>query len=56
MTSISEIFLDSRFLYDHRLKLTRYNSVTTDNPDNNKIAGVCVYFKEFLFPEVFIEN
>ena len=56
MTSISETFLDSRFLYDRRLKLTRYNSVTTDNPDNNKIGGVSVYFKEFLFPEVFIEN
>ena len=56
MTSISETFLDLRFLYDRRLKLTRYNSVATDNPDHNKIGSVCVYFKEFLFPEVFIEN
>ena len=65
--SISETFLDSRLLYDDpRLRLARYNSVTTDNPDNTKIGGVVFiseslavcpavspYLKKFLLPEVF---
>ena len=49
MICISETYLDSSFPNDDPiLNLPGYNVVRTDNPNNVKRGGVCVYFKESL--------
>ncbi len=46
---ISETYLDSVYSYDDaRLCLQGYNSIRSDNPNNTKHGGVCIYFKEHL--------
>ena len=46
---ISETFLDSSYSNDDvRLALNGYNLIRSDNINNTKRGGVCIYFKEHL--------
>ena len=46
---LSEAYLDSSVQHDdERLHLNGYKLARADNPNNNKIGGVGIYFKEFL--------
>ena len=46
---LSETFLNSSYSEDDvRLKLTGYDCIRCDNPENLKRGGVCIYYKEHL--------
>ena len=46
---LSETCLDSSIPSDHlSLELEGYKLVRADHPDNVKLGGVCIYYKEYL--------
>ena len=47
ITCISETWLDSSTPSDENLEISGYTLVRSDNPSNNKIKGVCIYYKAF---------
>ena len=47
ITCISETWLDSSTPSDENLEISGYTLVRSDNPSNNKIRGVCIYYKAF---------
>ena len=46
---LSEAYLDSSTTSDDdNLAISGYNLIRSDDPSNNKRAGVCIYYKNFL--------
>ena len=46
---ISEIYLDSSTSPDdNNLEISGYNLKWSDHPSNNKLGGICIYYKHFL--------
>ena len=50
---LSETYLDSSKQSDNdNLKVPGYNLVRSDHPSNNKLGGVCIYYKALLLLRV----